>query len=136
MDATNTNTLSMLTRLLPAFTGVFLVFGISLVVGGSTVTLQGQLVTDDAFSPVVQTLDVNGVTQAPELHQAALPDISETDQAGRILFIGMLMILSALLLYTMYVVRLQREAMERTPWHRMARWFERHLHPSYQHMQW
>ncbi|MFA6038685.1 MAG: hypothetical protein WCV62_01680 [Candidatus Peribacteraceae bacterium] len=131
MEQSNTNTFTFLTRVLPAITGVFLVLGISLVSAGTTVTWRAQVLMTQEIPPYPQqTVEVGKLTQTLPLHEAAPAYASAEEQTARVLFVGMLMILAALLLYTMYVVRLHEEAVERTPWHRMQRWFQRHLDAS------
>ncbi len=128
MEQSNTNTFRFLTRVLPSITGTFLVFGISLVSAGTTGVMRAQVLMTEEFPPYEQVTGVGSYPgDALPLHEAAPVFTSVEDQTARVLFVGMLMILAALLLYTMYVVRLHQEAIERTPWHRMQRWFQRHL---------
>ncbi len=118
----------MINRLISLTTGTFLVLGLSLVFAGTTVVVQGQVAWDEG-SPAYrsQTLQVEQLSPGMEFHRAAPASAEAADEAGRVLFIGMLLILAALLLYTMHVVRLQREDAEKAPWHRMRRWLQTHL---------
>ncbi len=115
----------MLTRLLPTITGIFLVFGLSLVSGGTTSFLQGQVAGVPAYQG--ETFQTGKFATGETVHPVAIVAETQADQAGRILFVGMLMILAAFLLYTMYVVRMQREAAEHSPLSRMRHWFQLHL---------
>ena len=124
----NTQT-TFLTRFLPRVTGIFLIFGMSLLFAGTTVTMQAQsvILTQGGTLLLREAPDAQRITIREELRPSAGAMTSESEQAGRVLFIGMLMILTAFLIHTMYVLRLEREAAEHTPWRRMQRWFQKHL---------
>jgi hypothetical protein len=111
-------------RSLLALTGVLLVAGISCVMGASSrIALNASLVLQDNGA---LRYTQGKTTQTLGLHDAAYPLTTSEAEASRVLFLGMLLILSALFAYTLYVVRKQ-EKEERSVWHRVRTWFEEHL---------
>jgi hypothetical protein len=98
MKTSNTHISSLLTEFL---TGALLLGGISLVISSTALAMQSQA----AIQEVTQSFPTQANALDESLHGAAmLPLIIQQGQTSYLLILGMLLILSAFMLYTIYIV--------------------------------
>jgi hypothetical protein len=102
------------------FGGFFLIFGVSVLCGSMPLSLHAG----------VNTVIVTGqgsfaLTPTAPLHGAALPFNAAAERTSQELLLGMLLLIAALFVYTLYIVRKQKEP--HSLWSYFMQWFQHRL---------